>query len=244
MSIIVNDKMRYARLLALINMNKIPIYINSSIIAISIIVFMISLYMQELIVLLQLTKGNAISIVTSMFVHYDIKHLLTNMSAIITYTLLLIIMTNQAAYRNSIFKDVENRFRSVYYVFIALGATMVSHTVWITFTQPYMFAGGSSGFSYSLIGINVGYALSSLYVLTYEFFNRKISHERRLYVTYSSVIGIYLFTMFIRPDIFLSKVENANIFIHGLSFLLAFISTVKTYIMLYIRRSNTRHINF
>ena len=90
-------------------------------------------------------------IITSIFVHRDLNHFMSNMISLLLYTALFI-------FTNMNLSEHEKKRRSVFFLRVVFLSATLANVGWII-VAPNIFSAGSSGAVYASLGIMFGFSL-------------------------------------------------------------------------------------
>ena len=181
------------------------------------IVFTLNLAYPWLDGFLVASRSTPWGIITSLFVHSDLGHLVMNLIGLFSF-ILVFSFTNY--YRPS-----DEMFSRVHFFIIAiLAATVLSNVLWIIIAN--MGSIGASGLVYASEGAVTGFCLVNFWDIYSG--AKDISTGKRGFI----LINLFFFLaicgwMVFYTNSFLSYGRDVNVLIHGSSFVLAFIFAIE-----------------
>jgi membrane associated rhomboid family serine protease len=156
-------------------------------------------------------------IVTSIFAHAGIEHLIGNMLLLFLFLLYFVVS-------NFYIHHEEKRQRISFLLITVFSMAIVSNIATIVL-MPKATSIGSSGLVFALEGVLMSFSLINSFE-TYEWFKqKKINGEISLAI---EIVNIWVFTFLflqivLTPQSFLNVSPGVNIIVHGLSFLSSFV---------------------
>ena len=215
----------------LIRVNKTVFFVFILVTVLSVVVYFASLYSGGLIYCLSASISTPWGVATSIFVHGGGSiHLVSNLFALL-FLFILFSITNLDLKENS------RRIRIRHFIALIFVSGTVSNIFWIFF-MPDGHSTGLSGVVYAAQGIVLAISLSntlSLYVL-----RKTVTHERRrtflLWLMNFVIFSTIMASLASNPGVFLSAAPKVNVFVHGVSFLIAFYSALAWFLILKIQR--------
>jgi membrane associated rhomboid family serine protease len=160
-------------------------------------------------------------IVTSIFVHSSLSHLLLNMGNLFLFVLLFTLCNSTFPIPNT--RRIESFFIVSIFVF-----AIISNILWvILIPNPSV---GASGLVYAVEGILLGFSLANgVQILNFsKFKNQSLSTVSIVLVNILVFVALSI-QILATTDVFLSVGEGVNIIAHGVSFLLALFVSVPWY---------------
>jgi membrane associated rhomboid family serine protease len=162
-------------------------------------------------------------VVTSMFAHSGLEHIEGNLFVLWVW-ILYIILQNAFMKDSFISKDdIKKRLKfSMKTVFVAV---IIANIIWLIM-HPYNSILGSSGIVFAFAGVLMGFSFTNLSYIFRSSKNQSVSIKRKLSSLAWNVFVCLFFavSIFLYPTTFLAEGPQVNVFIHGISFLIAFYS--------------------
>ena len=208
------------------------------VLSLSIIFHFLSEFLPDVKQFLAASLSSPWGVITSIFIHENISHLISNMRVMVMFTLFFVF--------SNMHIDEENIKRRVpFFVAVAVFAAIFSNVLWITI-RPDILTIGASGVVYSTIGITFGFSMInftqySINLPTIKRTWKLLPKKDRAVFFISYVVNalIFLCTLFFAllftPE-FLSKGPKVNVFVHGISFYTSLLLCVISSILMLRRR--------
>jgi membrane associated rhomboid family serine protease len=165
-------------------------------------------------------------IVTSLFGHVGVEHLVSNMICLFSFYILF-------AITNFKLSEKEKSTRIRFVLLVIFSVAVLSNLLWIVLV-PNGSGLGSSGIVYAFEGVTFGFALLS----SLEFFKLMYTSKCQLksddtlvkHYLYNLTVFLALFFLIVfKPDMFLSVSPGVNVFVHGIAFCICLLLTVFIY---------------
>jgi membrane associated rhomboid family serine protease len=157
-------------------------------------------------------------VVTSLFVHSDINHLVMNMVGLLSFLLVF-------SFTNYYFPTGEVASRVRFFIAAILATTILSNVLWIIIANIGTI--GASGLVYASEGSVTGFCLLNVWELYNEPRDSKAKGKRSVMLVNLFVFAVVCAWMLLYTNSFLSYGSDVNVLIHGSSFILAFILAIE-----------------
>lgn len=190
----------------------------------SVLLYVAEMNEPSLLPLLSLARATPWGIITSIFAHKSLEHLLLNMINIVISSFLLLGLL--------LFNGEGNPKRtSLFFCLCPFISGIITNVLFLSLA-PQSKSLGASGVLFAIVGVLLMASLMGIFrkmraVTIKTYFSRHLLH-------FSYHIFIFLFyflqTIFI-PTIFLNVSQGVNVFVHAISFLLAVGSTLLYYLI-------------
>jgi len=160
-------------------------------------------------------------ILTSLFVHTGIDHLVLNIIGLSVFSTLF-------AVTNVFLDEEEKRERGLFTVVVVFLMAIFSNALWV-FLIPRIGTAGASGMVFALQGSVLGFAL--LNSLGLKDVRKEHDCKRRARLVGSYMFNLTVFVVFfvqivLAPSVFLNVATAVNVVVHGVAFLGAFLVTI------------------
>lgn len=167
--------------------------------------------------LLVASRSTPWGVITSLFVHNDLGHLVMNLIGLFSFLLIF-------SFTNYYIQSDEVVSRVHFFIIAILTVTVLSNVLWIIIAN--MGSIGASGLVYASEGLVTGFCLVNLWDLYGS--SRSISTGKRVIM----LVNLFVFLaicgwMVFYTNSFLSYGRDVNVLIHGSSFVLAFILAIE-----------------
>ena len=168
--------------------------------------------------LLVASRSTPWGIVTSLFVHSDLGHLVMNMAGLFSFFLVF-------SFTNYFLPYEEKARRISYFIVALLASTVFSNVIWIVLVDISTI--GASGLVYASEGAVTGFCLTNFWnVYSNVRFAETRSKTGVMLVNLLVFLSICVWMVFYTNS-FLSYGRDINVLIHGSSFVLAFILAIE-----------------
>jgi membrane associated rhomboid family serine protease len=161
---------------------------------------------------LSASRVNPLGIITSIFTHSNLSHLVLNMGGLFQFIFLF-------AFCNSTFVIQTKRKMEIFLICSVIVIAVISNILWIVFSSSGVI--GASGIVYAVEGDILAFSLiNGLHILDLSKLRaQKISTQ---YMVFMNIIVsiVILIQVFLNVNVFLGVGQGINIFAHGVSFLL------------------------
>ena len=158
-------------------------------------------------------------VITSLFVYNDVGQFISNTIAIIGCTFIFTVIN---------YSDKNRRRNSFFLLFTAFFISILSNLLWIRL-HPDKPSVGSSGIGYTILGVDMGFALFNITYYIFQWITQYKTVERKKFIDFIlNSIVFYCFTIFsfYKPRMFFSIFPGVNVFVHVISFLIGFTVTI------------------
>jgi membrane associated rhomboid family serine protease len=195
---------------------------------VSIIVFFATLINPNLYPLLSLSINTPWGVITSIFLHADLWHLVSNLVFLWVWLLYLFI-----ALRISLLDEVGIRKRLKFFVVVIFVAAIVVNIILVIVWVFLAFSGsstrGSSGLVYAVIGVTFGfYVMNMLNIwrgLNVQ--SQQITKRKKVvYLLLNTFMVIFFLILVSQSSSFLSVGPGVNVFAHSICFLIGFFAVM------------------
>ena len=170
------------------------------------------------------TQTTPWGIITSIFVHRDLNHFMSNMISLLLYTALFI-------FTNMNLSEHEKKRRSVFFLRVVFLSATLANVGWII-VAPNIFSAGSSGAVYASLGIMFGFSLINSIPSSFqkEVLRQHLHDFCR--ISNISVFVVFFFWIMLNIEIFLSIAPNVNVFAHGMGFNISLFLVLVNFLLL------------
>jgi len=191
---------------------------------ISVIFFIAELFQPTLLHLLSSAEATPWGVVTSIFVHWPLEHLLLNIAGIGVSTFLLIEIV--------LFNSETNPIKvSLFFCLCPFVSGVAANILFLAFL-PKSTSYGASGVLYAMEGVLIFASLLSIFRTVSYVKVRTYFFERRYQLHFLYHIFIFLFyflQIIFYPSLFLNIQQGVNVFTHSVSLLLGLFATLFYY---------------
>jgi membrane associated rhomboid family serine protease len=181
------------------------------------IVFTLNLVYPWLDGFLVASRSTSWGVITSLFVHSDLSHLVMNLIGLFSFVLVF-------SFTNYYLPSDEVVSRVHFFIIAILAATVLSNILWIIVAN--MGSIGASGLVYASEGAVTGFCLVNFWDLYSDVRIKSTGKRGDLLVNLLVFLAICGWMVFYTNS-FLSYGREVNILIHGSSFVIAFILTIE-----------------
>lgn len=175
-------------------------------------------------------------IVTSLFYHLSIEHLVVNMSVLLAFFLVFLL--------SNIFLDVHQINSRLHFLILTIFVVAVMTNLFWLIIRPDVYAAGSSGIVFALQGVVMGFSLlNSLKLRDIRKWDPK---TRKLFLPFCSLNLVLFMAIFLQvllaPYLFLNVAPGVNVVIHAVSFYISFLAVIVfwQFIQPVLKRYNTK----
>ena len=181
------------------------------------IIFLFGLAFPWFNLLLVASRSTPWGIFTSIFIHNDLLHLVRNMVGLFSFFLIF-------SFTNYFLPSKEKINRVSFLTITLLTSTVLSNLIWILIVKIGTI--GASGLVYASEGAVTGFCLVNFWDL-YELGKTKASRKTGVLLVNLSIFILVCIWMIFYTYSFLSYERDANVLIHGSSFVIAFILAIE-----------------
>ena len=186
--------------------------------SICVFVFTISQVYPSLYTFLIASRSTPWGVITSLSIHMDVNHLVTNLLGLFLF-ILVFCFTNFYLLHN----EISGRVR--FFIVLIMVATILSNIFWIIIAN--LGSIGASGLVYASEGGVTGFSLLNTWDLYHVVRHPKHGEARGMLIVNLFVFLSVCAWMIFFTNSFLSYGRDVNILIHGSSFVLAFILAIE-----------------
>ncbi len=177
-----------------------------------------NIFNSELVNLLAASRATPWGVVTSIFVHIELGHLILNLVGLASFLLIF-------AFTNLHLPYAAKVQRTNFFLFAIVCATILANLLWILVTNLRSI--GASGLIYASEGGVAGFCLLNLWQMYDEIRHKDNVEKWGFFLNFIILLALAAW-MILSLTSFLGYEPNANVLIHGLAFVFALVISLES----------------